>query len=263
MRTAIVGCGGIGYYLAEGVARVLASKKREETAEAPEMIFVDGDIIKEKNLDRQFFRSVMDMNKAHALYSLTKDRFGDSQVQFSYVGDFINEENATFHRDLWFRPPLTLFVCVDNHRSRAFIEELACRIPDVTMIVGGNDEVAGQAQMFIRRGSRNVTPKITEISPEILADETPLPNIAHCLEEGVSEPQTAQVNRAVALAMEIMFLNEADKKKPEVNEIRVNISTGDMRAFWRDSVTGTGRKDPKEKEKKDGRVRKRQGSAQP
>jgi molybdopterin/thiamine biosynthesis adenylyltransferase len=260
MRAAIIGCGGIGYYLAEGVARVLAAQSKDETTETPEMIFVDGDIIKEKNLDRQFFKGVLGMNKAHALQTLVRDRFGDSRIQFSFVGDFVNEENAAFHRDLWLRPPLTLFVCVDNHRSRAFVEELACRIPDVTMIVGGNDEVNGQAQLFVRRGNRNVTPKITEISPEILADETPLPNIAHCLEEGVSEPQTAQVNRAVALAMEILFLNEADKKKPDTNEIRVDIEKGDMRAFWRDSITG--KKEPK-KEKKDGRVRNLQGRSVP
>lgn len=260
MRAAIVGCGGIGYYLAEGVARVLAAKFKDEASEAPEMFFIDGDIIKEKNLDRQFFAGVLNMNKAQALHTLVKDKFGNSRIQFSFVGDFVNDENAAMHRDLWFKPPLTLFVCVDNHRSRAFLEELACRIPDVTIIVGGNDEVRGQAQLFVRRGGRNITPKITEISPEILADETPLPNIAHCLEEGVSEPQTAQVNRAVALAMEILFLNEADKKKPDVNEIRVDIEKGDMRSFWRESLTG--KKEPK-KEKEHGRVRQLQGDPQP
>jgi molybdopterin/thiamine biosynthesis adenylyltransferase len=232
MKVAIVGCGGIGYYLAEGIARTLANLAGEES----EMWFIDGDIIKTKNLDRQFFRGTQGMNKAEALAALTNERFGSDTLKIRSVPDFVNTESLGHHKGLWLQDGLALFACVDNHPSRAFLEEHASHLPNCTVIMGGNDESQGQAQLYIRRGKRDVTPKVSEFAPEILYEEGELPTKDHCLEEAVSEPQTAEVNRAVALAMELLFRDMAKGGKPEANEIRVDIAKGFMGKFQRKAI---------------------------
>jgi len=133
-----------------------------------------------------------------------------------------------------------IFTGLDNNASRVYIEKESAKLPNVTIISGGNETVDGQAQLWVRRKRKDVTPRITEMSPEILAEANePLPSTDHCLEESVDDPQTAQVNKAVALAMELLFLTQVVGKNgdpPDRNEIRVDIQKAWMGAFFRDKI---------------------------
>lgn len=189
----------------------------------------------------------MGWNKAEALRHLMSRRFGAPHVTYTAVPAFLNEKTIGKHKSTWLQAPLTVFVCVDNHASRAFLEEQASRLSDCVVVCGGNDFSTGQAQLYVRKAKRNITPKISEIAPEILSDKSPLPDGVHCLEEAQSEPQLALVNRAVAIAMEMLWHFDVDrtgKAKPQFNEIRVNLNEGRFGKFWRDPVVGK-KKNPK------------------
>lgn len=239
MRVSVVGCGGIGYYLAEGIARLMAKRDEPST-----MYLVDGDVIEEKNLERQFFRGVVGKHKAAALANLIGERFGGDKLMVVPVTDYLNQGSLAYHRKTWLNDGIIIMSCVDNNATRVFLEKhFVDFVSDGTLIDGGNDDVRGQAQIVVRIGGRNVTPLISETDPEILVDAgEPLPSIDHCLENSVSEPQTAQVNKAVALAMELLF--ELAGTTPSINEIRVAIHPPSMRGVHKPKVRTKGATKP-------------------
>lgn len=230
MNHVIVGCGGIAWYLADLVARHLSQDEGH-----PRLFLVDGDVIKDSNLTRQFFKSMVGMDKANALGSMLKDRFGHC-VDIIPINDFINEKTIKRHKKEWLQTEVTILMCVDNDPTRVFVEEHASRLKDVTVISGGNDIEEGQAQMWVRRKGKDILPKFTEIAPEIMADKAAMPDLDHCLENSISEPQTALVNQAVATAMMMLYRHQLSEDPIFMNEIRVNITNGTMTPLMLQSV---------------------------
>ncbi len=231
-KFAIVGCGGIAWYLADPLVRHLSQDKGVQN-----LYLIDGDIIEDGNLTRQFFKSQVGMNKAEALADVLKTRFDSFDIDFISVPDFINGKTIRRHRRDWFEIGTTMFLCLDNDPSRCFIEEHASRLKDVVVINGGNDDREGQAQMWIREKNKDLLPKFTEIAPEIKADKGKIPDSDHCLVNSISEPQTALVNQAVAVAMMTLFRHQLHHSPITMNEIRLDVVGGSMSPLLLSSVT--------------------------
>lgn len=235
----LIGCGGIGFHLAPSLARIgsVWANKNEESAR---LVLIDGDLITKKNLVRQFSKASLGMPKCQALRAELDAQFSSENFDVVAIEDYVNRQSLRLHKKEWFKDGVMIFTGLDNNQSRVFIEKEALKLPNVTIIAGGNETLQGQAQLWVRRKRKDVTPKITEISPEIMAEAgEPLPSTDHCLEESLEDPQTAQVNRAVALAMELLFLNQVVEKNgdvPDKNEVRVDIQKPWMGAFWRDPI---------------------------
>lgn len=235
MEVAIIGAGGIAYHLWEDVVRLLFTLD-----ESSSLYIIDGDTIEATNLSRQFFPAAIGKNKAEMIAEMAKTRFGDNHISIHAVPEFLNRGNLQMHRSLWIDRCSLFLGCVDNNQTRVFIEEeVACK-RDAIYVVGGNDKYEGQAQAFVRKGGRNLLPKITHIAPEILADKAPLPGDGTgCL---VSGPQTALANKAAAMAMEMLVHHLLKRTKPSMNEIRVDTRTGKMTPLLQKSLVLKGKK---------------------
>lgn len=238
MKIVYVGCGGIAVNLAEDVARILFNiANKEGNEEVFDIIYVDGDLIEDKNLERQFFPDVVGFSKSEALQAMIEDRWEHPNLRYQSISSFFNEETIRIFTKSWFKAPIIVFSCVDNNATRVFLEEQLCNLKDAILINGGNDETSGQAQVFIRQKGKDLLPRLTELDPEITVNEGGIPEDGHCLENGVSEPQTALVNKAVATAMLMLFRKVFPLGgPPEINEIRIDIDAGKMSPFLRKSV---------------------------
>lgn len=242
MDLAIVGCGGIGFNLAEGIIRIAM----KESDDPVNVWLIDGDKIEERNLSRQFYKKYEGNQKADSLASILNEKFRGpcmhNGLNIRALSYYVVQRGMSMHRSIWLKPGVTIFGCVDNDPTRVLLDEEVSRLKNGTFIVGGNDEWTGQAQMYIRRNGKDATPRITAIAPEILTDKHGVPGEGGCLED--PSPQTATTNRMVALAMEVMFrtsLIVGGTGLPVVNEIRVNAVEGKMTPYIR---PGYGRREP-------------------
>lgn len=222
-RYAIIGCGGIGYALAESVVRVAALEKESE------VYLIDGDVVAPGNMERQFFQGAIGKAKATVMEETLGQRFPDLMVKGITL--YMNPDTIKVHKNMWLNNdrPLTVFVCVDNNSSRAYIEREVWRLKNVTLIMGGNDDAGGQAQICLKRNGKVLLPKITSFAPDILINDGKLPGMGGCLQ--ASGPQTHLANRGVAYAMEVLFHGSVKQDLLKTNEIRLSTS-GIMKGFW-------------------------------
>jgi len=221
----------------EAVARIA-----EAMVDPPEIFLVDGDIIEDKNCERQFFKGVVGQAKAQALATIISSKF--PEIRVTPVIDYINENNLRVHRNRWLNGSVIVLAGVDNNATRCLIEDELMRLKDVIFITGGNEVVEGQVHVFVRSGRKNLCPTPSQISPEVRNYTEAAPGTdGQCLAKGASDPQTALVNRSVSVVME-MSLNtfitdgKVNAVKPKYNEIRVDTKQGFVRSFWRDPVPG-------------------------
>lgn len=214
--------------------------------EIPALYLVDGDIIEDHNCERQFFKGVVGQPKATALAAIIHQRA--PEVPVTPVTEYLNENNLRMHRNQWLRPPVLVFGCVDKLGSRCLIEDECVRVSDSILIAGGNEVYDGQVQIFARRNRQHLTPTLSQTAPEVrnydpALEGAPGGNEEDCLTKGASEPQTALINRAVSVAMEMAahwFIEDGKivNRKPPFNEIRIKADEGYMKGFWRDPVPG-------------------------
>lgn len=206
------------------------------------LFLVDGDVIEDHNCERQFFKGVVGQTKAAALGTLIGGKFRD--VPVIPEESFLNEDTMRSHRTRWLYDPVLVLSGVDNNASRCLLEDQLCRVKNCILISGGNAEVDGQVHIFVRANRKNLTPTPSQIAPEVRNFTEPAPGTdGQCLARGASDPQTALINRAISVAMEMAlgyFISNGEivPVKPPFNEIRVDTNEGYIRSFWRDPVPG-------------------------
>lgn len=229
---AILGAGGIGTYLLEPLIRYLAYSRAPNT-EADKLFIIDGDIVETKNMARQHTLAVVGRNKAEVLCDRSLGIVGDDLIVQSVTSFYSKEKKGLDCHKEWLTDGITVFVCVDNDKTRVLIETALRKLDNATMIVGGNSFDKGQAQLFIRRNKKNLTPLISELAPEILEEDASdlFPDDADCLETAVSHPQLVFANSAVANAMHGLWYAMHINTTPEtiVNEIQINVGLASAR----------------------------------
>lgn len=240
MRVALVGCGGIGWHLAEPVARTL---NIDAQTEEHTLFLVDGDSVEAGNMERQYFQGAIGKGKAHVLAERLGSMFPD--VEFNPVGAFINPETLGFHRNIWFSSGITILAGVDNNASRAFLEDEAAKVKSAVLVLGGNDETSGQASMYVRRNGRELSPRITDWTPELRQTDGKMPGMGTCQRSG--SIQSATANRAAALCMELLWDHARRYPALRFNEARFNLREMIMKGFWMDPF-GKFKKEVKEEE---------------
>lgn len=129
-RIVVVGLGGTGSHLARNLARLLVHC-RQNRQSVPELVFVDPDIVEEKNIGRQLFSPVeLHQSKAVALARRYNYALG---LEINAICEPLNAEKHIGRNDL-------ICGCVDNHHAR---REIA-RAEGHTWIDAGNDFDHGQ-----------------------------------------------------------------------------------------------------------------------
>lgn len=211
INAVIIGLGGVGTILAERLCRFLNFSRDYES----EVLLVDGDKYEPKNYERQEFNSIGNKaeTKAHELASKFRD------IEFDVVESYINEENVG---DI-IKENTVVFVCVDNHKSRMIINNYCKTLNDITLISGGNELTDGNAQLYVRKGGKDLTPDLCAYHPEIANPDDKLPEELSCEELSESEPQLYFTNLGVATLMCWLFYNAIVKQDYEKSEVYFDI----------------------------------------
>ena len=190
-RILLVGCGGIGSQLLPPLVRYLASRPEPR----PVLVLIDGDVFEAKNLVRQACPpGDLGTNKAEALAQIARNAGLASQAISSFI-DQTNVRSIVREGDV-------VLLAVDNHRTRALVDDHLRSLDEATLISGGNDETDGNVQLVRRRDGRSVDGHLTEIHPEIgraAGEEGPAGDGCQVL--AAERPQLLVTNLLVASAM--------------------------------------------------------------
>jgi len=223
----VVGAGGIGHFLAPVLAKFLSF-----TYPGSKLTIVDGDKIEDKNLARVYEISTVGEKKAHVLASTCTNLIPSGSLTINTIDEYITPDTfERFHRG-WCVDGTVVFGCVDNNKSRVYLESLIRKLKNGIFVVGGNAYHEGQAQLYVRLDNKDITPPVTTFAPEILDESDPrnmFPDEPNCTAEYESEPQLILVNNTVASAMLNIFYSQCLDKTPTAdcfNEALVDILRG-------------------------------------
>jgi len=207
----IIGLGGVGSILSERLCRFINFSRDM----AASILLVDGDAYEPKNYERQEF--IRMGNKADIKADELTMKFNN--IEFNTYDAYINEENITSV----IKEGTIVFICVDNHKSRMVINNYCKNLNNVTIISGGNELTDGNAQLYVRKGGKNLTPDLCTYHPEIANPEDKLPDEMSCEELSVSEPQLYFTNLGVATFMCWLFYNSVVKEQYDRSEVYFDI----------------------------------------
>ena len=213
LEIVIIGLGGVGSILCEKISRFLNFDKKVD----PKLTLVDGDSFEQKNLERQDFTTFE--NKAESKWKELSRKFKririralNKYVDNDTVSELIKEKNI-------------IFLAVDNHKTRMIVSDHCKTLNDVILISGGNEYTDGNAQLYIRKEGKDLTPDLCEYHPEIRTPEDKLPEEMSCEELANSEPQLYFTNLTVATIMCWLFYNAVVNNKYTKSEVYFDIST--------------------------------------
>lgn len=152
----LVGAGGTGTHLLGPLVSYLRSFHKDGDFR---LFVMDGDIVEEKNLERQaFLPSAITMNKAQAAIMSYND-----PTHILATPEYLSEANI----DRFIQNGDTVFICVDNFTVRRRIEDHARTQENIVIINGGNEKWDGSVQLWVRENNRDITPRIGYLHPEI------------------------------------------------------------------------------------------------
>ena len=199
MKFTIVGCGGIGNWLAKGVAMMLNSR-----APGSVLMLVDGDNYEPKNVDRQLFSSAG--NKAEVMCEEMQPLFDKIFIvpdprwvvpdgsKAAKSDDSIGVSDLLIENDI-------VFSVVDNHAARKTIFDAAKNYSNIDVFTGGNDDqLYGSVYHYRRRENEEVTDHPSFWHGELVDPPDRNPGELSCQERAEIEggTQTVAANMAVA-----------------------------------------------------------------
>ncbi len=211
LNIVIVGLGGVGSILSERLCRFINFSKDMSA----NILLVDGDAYEPKNFERQEFNRMG--NKVDIKHDELSMKFDN--IKFDVYDAYINGENISSV----IKEGDVVFICVDNHKSRMIINNYCKTLNNVTVISGGNELTDGNAQLYVRKGGKDLTPDLCTYHPEIANPEDKLPDEMSCEELSVSEPQLYFTNLGVATFMCWMFYNAVVKEQYNRSEVYFDI----------------------------------------
>ena len=195
-RITVVGCGGTGGFVAEGICRLILGQPGKR------LVLVDYDRVEERNLGRQnFTREDLGLFKARALAQRLARKYG-LPVGYS-LGPFGARSSL--------RDCALVVGCVDNPLARAAIAEAVD--PGLWWIDAGNGRDFGQVLVgnapLERLGGAfdeeaglcYALPLPTLVRPELLAPEPPRGDCAEAVETREQSPTINQMVAALVVDM--------------------------------------------------------------
>lgn len=192
MNTVIIGCGGVASYFIPPYLKTIRHAKSRDMRNH-HVTLVDGDVLEEKNLQRQLFDpKFVGRPKVEALI----ERYKPEYENLSCVGSYITDTFSVHDNSC-------IFGFVDNHPARKDILAIADRTDSIA-IFGANSEVGAEAYIYIPEWKGTaLDPRVR--FPEMLTIDRGSPvHAAGCeTEEHLDEaPQTPIANmHAAAHAM--------------------------------------------------------------
>lgn len=207
LHVIIIGLGGTGGYLFPNIARVIYQLNQEGRKDIL-LTAVDGDIIENKNVNRQnFFLPDVGKNKADLMTNRHGRLFGQQYGTVkSYIEDEETLEDIIFQDD---RFPV-IVSCVDNHKTRQLIHRVYDKHPAKMLWVdSGNEQFTGQVVVGYnsteklnadspKHPHKFFMPSITQVYPEIIEAESRFNSEVSCDEMAVDNIQNIAANITAA-----------------------------------------------------------------
>jgi len=208
-RAVVVGLGGIGSWLVQGLCPFLNYQRKEQW----EVVLVDGDEYEVQNHTRQVFTELG--AKAEVQASWVARSFPNLTVKpvASYLS--AKGEKGSLPIDQVIQTGDLVFSCVDNHKTRKIIAKHCQTLDDVALISGGNEYTDGNVQVFVRRDKVDLTATLDKYHPEIAKPKDKAPFELSCEEAAVSHPQLIFSNMTAAVLMLNAFYNIQDMNMEE------------------------------------------------
>ena len=236
-RVVLVGAGGIGTWLAEGVARMLEWKFPGSA-----VIIVDGDNYEQKNLERQNFKQMGNKASVKALeltQSFTKTLF--IPVPKWVVDDNFNgvtdEDSPKIKASELITNGDIVLAVVDNFAARKILFDAASKLDDVDVFTGGNDdELFGSVYHYQRRNGRDITEHPVHFHPEYDSPPDKNPGEMSCQERAEVDGGTQLLATNMAVAAFILgriHKTIVNNQNPEETEIYFDLGVGKSEPYNR------------------------------
>ena len=236
-RVVLVGAGGIGTWLAEGVARMLEWKFPGSA-----IIIVDGDNYEQKNLERQNFKQMGNKASVKALeltQSFTKTLF--IPVPKWVVDDNFNgvtdEDSPKIKASELITNGDIVLAVVDNFAARKILFDAASKLDDVDVFTGGNDdELFGSVYHYQRRNGRDITEHPVHFHPEYDSPPDKNPGEMSCQERAEVDGGTQLLATNMAVAAFILgriHKTIVNNQNPEETEIYFDLGVGKSEPYNR------------------------------
>jgi len=237
IRVVLVGAGGVGTWLAEGVARLLEWKFPGSA-----LIIVDGDNYEQKNMERQNFTKMGNKASVKALELTEKfEKTSFIPVPKWVVGDDfkgVSDEDSPKIKasDLLNEGDVVLAV-VDNFAARKILFDAASGLDNIDVFTGGNDDALyGSIYHYQRRGGKDVTEHPVVYHPEYESPPDKNPGELSCQERAEIDGGTQLLATNMAVAAFILGrINHivVDNQKPEATEIYFDLGIGKAEPYDR------------------------------
>jgi hypothetical protein len=203
----IIGLGGIGSWLVLFLTKyarftMLQNKKITIT-------LIDGDDYDSLNRPRQHFKNLG--NKARITMLELKDEY-DKYVPPGYtLENFVLESKAEYvsedNIEMLISSGDTVFLGVDNHKTRSIVSKYCQKLNDIILISGGNDITVGNVQTYFKKDGEEITSDLCAYHPEIEFPQDKAPYELSCEEMTESAPQLIFTNAMVAILMCCSYYN--------------------------------------------------------
>lgn len=195
----IFGVGGTGGNFVKEFCRFLSRYQNKD--KVVKAILIDGDVIEEKNCERQpFFKEDINQKKSSVLAEAIGDAFGYDVFAFT---DYITNEmqiNDIFnaHKTQKNRSIPVLIGCVDNHRCRQVLHSFYKNQPDVIYFDSANEFSHGEVVFSSKFRGKELSPPRSYYFPDVLTDTSPNKLEESCQVVNVSSPQHLVTNLTAA-----------------------------------------------------------------
>ena len=236
-RVVLVGAGGIGTWLAEGVARMLEWKFPGSA-----LILVDGDNYEQKNLERQNFKQMGNKASVKAL-ELTPS-FPNTMfipvpkwvVDDNFAGVTDEESPKIKASELITEGDIVLAV-VDNFAARKILFDAASKLNNVDVFTGGNDDdLFGSIYHYQRRNAKDITEHPVTFHPEYESPPDKNPGEMSCQERAEVNGGTQLLATNMAVAAFILgriHKTIVNNQNPEESEIYFDLGVGKSEPYNR------------------------------
>lgn len=220
-RFIVVGAGGTGGWLCEGLARMM-----EFRLPGSALLIVDGDTFEPKNAERQNFDDIG--NKAVVRAKQLQPHFPntfiipDERWVVASVDKKQKDAQQVAATDL-LEDGDVVYAVVDNFSARKTIFDAAREFDNIDVFTGGNDDkLYGSVYHYQRRDGEEITDHPVEWHPELLDPPDRNPGELSCQERAEIEggTQLLATNMTVAGFLlgrtEKTILNEEEDKEGEI-----------------------------------------------
>lgn len=227
MRMVVVGAGGVGGWLLEGLARMLEYREPGSA-----LLIVDGDNYEPKNKERQAFQQMG--NKAAVR---------QKELQPQFPNTFIVSDNRWVVAESKHEGPEkgvtaeallqegdVVYATVDNIAARKLLFDAAKKFDNIDVFTGGNDDQhMGSVYHYQRRNGQDITDHPAEYHEEYINPPDRNPGELSCQERAELEGGTQLIATNMAVAAWLLGRTQKvilDGEEDRESEIMFDLGLG-------------------------------------